>query len=310
MRNKQRRLVTEMLQDIYGQVDFLPTPLLTKLGPLLARAQQEMEKELRDWLATENGAARFTAQRLRIGLIRTRRAMERIKKSINPEIMRGLRIGSGTAGQLATRNIERELIKFGEIFGEMISPAQLDTAALIAKGDKLLVNKFAASTARYSESIRGEIASQLALSKIRNETVAEATLRLQKTIPQVFRHARSRAETIVRTELMNAYNYHHELGIKELRNHDPDIRMRWDAYRDRRTCLQCASLDGQVIDVSNSRAVYKSSWESSAGKSYKATHERPPAHPCCRCVAVAWRKDWDADITREPMREKTQRRAA
>lgn len=299
-----------MLQEVYEQIDFLPTSTLAKLGPLLAQAQREIEKELREWLMKEDGAARFTAQRLRVGLIRTRRAMERIKKQVDPALMNGLRIGSNTAGALATRNVERELIKFGEAFGETINPVSLDVAAALSRGERLLVSRHAASVQRYSKSIRDEISGQLSISKIRGETVAEATLRLQERIPLVFKHARSRAELIVRTELMHAYNVQHEFGIREMREHDPDIRMRWDAYRDRRTCDQCRSLDGTIIDVANRSAKFKSSWSSSSGKKYKATHDRPPAHPACRCVATAWKKGWDSDITRESERsEKTKRRA-
>jgi hypothetical protein len=307
---KQRRLAAELLQELYAQVDTLPKAALEALAPVLAQAQREIEKDLRAWLAREGGAERFTTQRLRRGLIQVRRTMERIKAGVHAPIVGGLRIGSNVAGQLATAHVAMELERFGAIFsGDAIAGAvAIDEAAVLAEGRKLLAHRFESSARRYSKAMRQKIASELAVSKLRGETMDEAAARLMARMPAVFNGLRWRADTLVRTELMHSYNVQHEAGVRQLRREDPEIRMRWDAYFDRRTCPICASLDGQIIDPEGSRR-YRAEWMTPTKdgprrhpttRQHKSTHERPPAHPRCRCVLTAWKAEWAEDITREP----------
>lgn len=298
MKSNHRQLVADMLGSLYEQVDHLPKPLLNALAPALAQAQREVEKDLRAWLAREDGAARFTTQRLRRALVQVRRTMERVKKIVDPTIMQGLRIGANAAGQLATAHVTFELERFGSLFGETAGVPALDQAAVLARGEKLLAHRFRSSTATYNREMRARIGAELAVSKLRGETVDEAGSRLSRALNSVFRGERYRADRLARTELMHAYNVQHAESCAQLREQDPGIRMRWDAYFDRRTCLQCASLDGQLLDPAKKGGAFASSWTSKSGKAFKGTHGVPPAHPNCRCVLVAWRADWDDDAFR------------
>lgn len=295
----QQRAVADLLGTLYEQVDHLPRASLEALAPALAQAQLEVEKDLRAWLAREDGAARFTTQRLRRALLQVRRTMERIRRDIDPALMKGLRIGANAAGQLATGHVMLEMERFGAMFRSPVTATvALDEAAVLARGKQLLVHRFKTSVATYSREMRARIGSELAVSKLRSETVDEMATRLSSALSNVFRGERWRAERLVRTEVMNAYNVQHREGVAQLRQHDDGIRMRWDAYFDRRTCLQCASLDGQLLDPATKGGRFESAWTTKSGAKLKGSHSVPPAHPNCRCVLVAWHATWNDDAFR------------
>lgn len=303
----QERAVAELLGTLYEQVDHLPRPMLEALTPALAQAQREVEKDLRAWLAREDGAARFTTQRLRRSLVQVRRTMERIRRDLDPALMKGLRIGANAAGKLATGHVTLEMERFGAIFRSPVASAiALDEAAVLARGKQLLVHRFKASTATYSREMRARIGAELAVSKVRGETIDEMTTRLSSVMSKVFRGERWRAERLARTETMHAYNVQHREGVLQLREHDDGIRMRWDAYFDRRTCLECLSLDGQIIDPAAKGAKFTSDWVAKSGKKMGRTAQVPPIHPNDRCVLVAWHRDWNDDAFRHdgPARER------
>lgn len=301
-------MVAELLQDLYGQVEHLPGPMIRALAPVLAQAQREVEKDLRAWLKREGGAGRFTTQRLRASLVQVRRTMERLRAGIEGKAFEGLRIGANAAGVLATGHVALEMERFGALFGETgWSAVQLDEAAILARGRALLVQRFRTSTRTYSREMRARIGAELAVSRLRNETVDEVAGRLHGAMESVFRGERWRAERLARTELQHAYNVQHELGVRELRAHDPEIRLRWDAYFDRRTCLQCASLDGKLIDPDGKGAKFRGEWTTKSGKTMRSTHDIPPAHPNCRCVPVAWHEDWKDDALREQDHDRVER---
>lgn len=303
----QERAVAELLGTLYEQVDHLPRPMLEALTPALAQAQREVEKDLRAWLAREDGAARFTTQRLRRSLVQVRRTMERIRRDLDPALMKGMRIGANAAGKLATGHVTLEMERFGMMFrSPVVAPIALDEAAILARGRQLLAHRFRSSVATYSKEMRARIGSELAVAKLRGETIDEMTTRLSSVLSKVFRGERWRAERLARTETMHAYNLQHREGLLQLREHDDGIRMRWDAYFDRRTCLECLSLDGQIIDPAAKGAKFTSAWVAKSGKKMGRTTRVPPIHPNDRCVLVAWHRDWDDDAFRHdgPARER------
>lgn len=80
------------------------------------------------------------------------------------------------------------------------------------------------------------------------------------------------AETIARTELISSLEAAREDAMREAQI---DMAM-WQATESDRTCEWCASRDGQV---------------------YKLSDIIIPAHPRCRCLTVAVRREWLSDGT-------------
>lgn len=285
-----------MMQSIVGQVVGLEAPVTKKVAPILAQAQAELEKELKVWLAKEDGDARFTTQKLRSALVQVRTALETIKET-HPALVEGLRIGSRTAGQLATNLTEEEILRFGHLFDGDLRMMDVDRGAVIAKGDRMVFSRFESSAKRYAGNVRKSVIQELAVGAMRGETMHELGRRLERNMPGVFSKASRSADRLARTETMNAFNTYHHESIKELVDEDDEIRMRWDATADVRKCYQCASLHGKVVKVDKE---FKTSWrnmraDGSLTKLRRSSSEHPPAHPNCRCVIVAWHKDWEMD---------------
>lgn len=280
------------MQSIVESFQGLGEEAARRVVPILVQAQAEIEKELRAWLATKDPQARFTVQRLREALVTIRRGLETIKRT-RPALLSGLRVGSRHAGQLATSMVEQELLRFSYLFEGELRIVDIDRAVAIARGDRMVFDRFARSAKRYSGDVRRRVIQELAVGAMRGETMFELSKRLERALPRVFDMAGRRAEMVARTETMNALNVYHNESIQLLAEDDPDIRMRWDATADWRRCSQCASLHGAVVEVDS---VFNAAWKSSAGKSMQSTHEHPPAHPNCRCVLVAWHQDWEMDV--------------
>lgn len=305
-----REIVESMLRGLVSHVEYLPGPTLRRLAPLLGQAQGELEKDLRSWLAGLDGSERFTTQRYRQLLLQIRRSLETIRR-ITPEMVEGLRIGSNTAGILATQHLEQEVIRMSSLFTGSINMVSLDTAAILADSENLLLHRIKRSAARYTGDIPKEISRELAVGRLRGETLDELARRLERNIPHIFSKARRKAALVARTETMHAYNAHHKAGLEELLEEDDGYRMMWDSTLDYRRCPQCASLDNAVIQIGDKR--FKAEWNSGrpkARRKHKTTHRHPPAHPNCRCILVPWHVDWKKLPPRKENPPAPQRRAA
>lgn len=272
----------------------LHTPALVRMLPVLRAAHHEIEGDLTDWLQRQDGAATFTAQRYRNALVQVRHAWGTIRR-VAPATEAGLWEAAGVAADRSTANLVRELEQFGKIFSGTVQPVSLDVAAIIASGESLLIDRFASSAARYAGSIRDNVIRELAISRVRTESIFELTNRLQKRLPEMFQANRRSAERLARTETINAYSTFHLEGIKEAHADDSEILARWDASFDWRRCPACASLDGQVRNVAKGER-FHAEWTTISKKGKARRHsldaKQPPLHPCCRCCLTPWREDW------------------
>jgi SPP1 gp7 family putative phage head morphogenesis protein len=95
----------------------------------------------------------------------------------------------------------------------------------------------------------------------------------------IFRGARAKAERVVRTEVLNAYNTYSVDLIREVAKEDDRILKRWDAMFDGRLCGDCRSMHGIAIPVAEKFP-------------FPSGESAPPLHPHCRCTTVIWRSDW------------------
>ena len=289
----RRRQVQAVLQEIVRGIDHLPRPVLHKIMPVLGQAQRELDDALTSWLRRQGGAERFTAQRYRNALRAVHEARSTIHR-LQGTTEDALWLGATRAGQLATEHLETELIKFGHIFEGTIQPIAFDQAGVIAAGDRLLFKRFASSAARYAGDVEGDVIRELAVSRIRSETIFEATNRLERRLPEVFHGQRSAAARLAHTETMNAYAAFNQEGLRAINDDDPEMLARWDATFDSRRCPMCAALDGQVRNVAKGEQ-FEAAWTTATKKGLRhhSWHgDRPPGHPWCRCVLTPWRRDW------------------
>lgn len=295
-----KRSVRRLLEGIAADVAALPAPVVRELLPVLVQAQRETEQALQRWLARGPEAAeRFTAHHYRQVLIQLRTARVGAQAvvlnkpawviRIRDALRDALRKSTQRSGALATQHLISEVATFDQIFRSSLAPIPIEQAAIIAKGDKMLIPRFQRSAQRYSGAIWDDMRRQLAISLARNESVERMLARLARLggprTPDapagLFRRYRHWGERVVRTEAINAYNVQHMVGINEANALDPEIKKRWDATLDSRLCVICQSLHGEIVEV---------------GEMFPGGFDKPPAHPNCRCAVVAWHESWGEDI--------------
>ena len=291
---ERREQAQAILDMVTRSVVGLDAPARAKIIPALRQAEAEVRRDLRAWLSSQRPDDAFTAQRYKNALGAIRTALRAVE-AMEPVVKDGLRASARKAAHLAVENVERELDKLGAVFEPGVIPAAIDQAVVLARGDRVVFKRHAASAKRYAGAVGDDVVRELAVSRARGETIREATDRLMKRIPHVFEGARSRAMTLARTETMAAYAEYHQDGIREAAKIDPEVVQRWDASLDGRTCAECYAFHDQVVAPEGEQFSAKWTETRSGGKraARRASVDSPPAHPNCRCVTVAWKVGWD-----------------
>lgn len=298
--------VADTLRQVAQDVAALPGPTIGALLPLLGEAEKELSADLAAWLAkAPKGDERYTAQAHRNALLTIRGSLEEIR-ALHPQIYGALVQGGQLAASYSTKHVAEELARWGDKFGHSIRPGPLSEAAVLAAGNKTLLNRYRTSAARYALGMEQDIRNQLAIGLVRGETIDQLTNRLvrlggpkgqvalrgilgqpgavaEEISEGLFKRYRHWAERLARTEVINAYNEHTMALLDEVAAKDPGIRYRWDASLDSRICQICQRLDALLAEPGTSFAGYP----------------RPPAHPNCRCTVVAWHKAWTEQSYRE-----------
>lgn len=289
---RRSQAVQSVLAEILQTVEGLERPAMVRIMPILMQAHNELEGDLLKWLGRQDGNATFTAQRYRNALVQVRRAVTTLRK-MQPVVLRGLKDAARTAGAISVANVEREWMMFSRIFEGSVQPIALDASLAINDANQTLIPRFKSSAARYTAEVRESITRELAVSRVRGETIHEASERLTRRIPLLRQSARHWADRLARTETMNAYATYHMNGIAQLAKGDSEVMARWDATLDRRACPQCGSLDGKIIAVGGK---WEASWSvtlaSGELRHFSSVHKQPPAHPNCRCVPTPWKLAW------------------
>lgn len=300
-----REQVRGVMRQVAVEIDKLDVDSLRALVPVLAEAEKEVAAKLADFLSKHAGDERFTAQQQRRALVSIRSAIDEIKKldAVAASMLGTMR---SAAAAMAAKHVERELAAFGALFEHSIRPVSIDVAAVFARGEAMLVRRFAESRARYQigSRIAEDIERQLALGTVQGESFEQLTRRLIKlggprgavnvggsVVEQIneglFARHEHFAERLVRTESIEAYNQFADESIREASFEDPTVCRRWDDSGDIRECPLCRELRGCVVGVD---------------QNFPGGIDHPPAHPNCRCAVIAWSSRWkEAGDVRFPL---------
>ncbi len=299
-RRARRATINGVLQTVNEEMAALDGPVLGSILPVLWEAERELSRDLATILERAGGEEMFTAQQYRNALVQIRGSLKGFEE-MRPALESILGKGGDRAGKLATAHIERELNTFSLAFDGTISPIALDTAALLARGEKLLFKRYQTSAKRYTRMIRKDIQKQLAIGKVRGENFSQLAKRLvrlgggpkglvatqgiagrpgalvESIAEGLFQRHTYFAERLARTEMVNAYNVQADLALEKAHSIDDRIMSRWDASYSR-ACPICGGLDSVAVGV---------------GEAFPGGYFRPPdPHPNCRCALIAWRSDW------------------
>lgn len=298
-----RRDVERMAHTIAADVAALENATINALLPSLLEARDQLRRDLTQWLSRVDGAERFTAQQFRRALVALEAAIETIGH-MRADLQTQIAAAATAGATLAADHIREELVRFSSHFGETLRPTQISTAGIIAKTQHEIIPRIRTSSARYVQVVREDIRRQFAMGLASGESFEQLTNRLRRLggprglvalrgvagepgaqvemiTEGLFNRYRHWAERVVRTEVMNAYNVEHAAGL-ELINNDREedeapFVQRWDSSPDKRRCPRCRELDGRTAPI---------------GGKFRGGVERPPLHPNCRCVVVAWHPSW------------------
>ncbi len=292
--------VRALVRESVAAVDALAPSALHALIPALRTARDELRRDLSAWLATVDGADRFGAYQKQQVLRAMEAALDRVSE-LEPAMAGALKKARHLTGPLAVTNLDHEIQRLGALFGGGI-PAmpQISTAAVIAKGDKLLWRQHATSAKRYAGAIGDDIRQMFAVGVAKGETFEQLVTRLRRIrnpgartkeidsgadasdiADSLIGRYRWWGERLVRTEMMHAYNVQHDEAVEQANDQRPEgdeeYLRRWDAAADVRVCPLCRALDGRVTTIKGT---------------FPGGISSPPRHPCCRCVVLAWMRRW------------------
>jgi hypothetical protein len=197
-----RAAVQRVLDQTVRSMEGIETPVLRAFMPVLHAAQREVEQELRLWLHSHHGTDTWTAQRYRNALGVINKAIRKGGGDLGDKMEGALKTSAKKLGPMSHANVLREWNAFSHIFEGSVQPLPIDEAIVITRGNKLLWPEFESSAEKYAGSIGEKAKLQLAISRAKGETIHEATNRLQKFLPGVFRNERSDAERLVLTECL------------------------------------------------------------------------------------------------------------
>lgn len=240
----QERVLGEMLGSVAADLEALPRAVLAEMRPYLQRAERELQQELLAWMA-EGGEERFTAQQLRAALVRTRHALGTVDRS-GRVLETGLQVVGAAAMELATETLEKQAAVLSSVFRGSLQPSTLDTAAIYARKRGPLFTRYARSAGRYAGRVSQQLRGELMIARIRGLSMHATAARLAQRLPALWRGAFYKAERIARTETANSYNVVHREALRDWAKREPGVLMRWDSTTDRRRCLECRRMDGEI----------------------------------------------------------------
>jgi SPP1 gp7 family putative phage head morphogenesis protein len=300
--------VDDLMYMLNREVANLSVNSIESIAGLLKEAEQELTQKLAAYLAKHPGDTRFTAHQMQGVLIQIRGAMNMISKLAGP-MAAALQAQSGLAFDLAQKHLKYEIEKLSSHFTGAVRPIPISQAEALLDVNRVLYPRHVSSSIRYAGEVGDHVRRQLALGVLQGETLDQMTKRIsalggrlvkdlsivspgakaQAMVTGLFIRPKSSAERLVRTEVVHSYNAAIEGQIHELNQVDPGYHLKWDAAVDRRTCEICAKLHNLVVPD---------------GKPFPGGMRHPPAHPNCRCAAVAWRKEWKEASFKERLTDK------
>jgi hypothetical protein len=281
-------------------------PQLRKLLPVLKQAEREMTVELGKWLHKQSPDDRYDKHRHRALLAQLKGSIATIEKKIAPAWYSDMDVEGEHVRTIAMNRLGAMVDAGAREFEGAIRPLRIDVASVMSSERQTMLAQMRRKGSAYSKDMVSDLNGRLSLGVIRGETIDQLTSRLLQSTglirafkargdnavaegasAKLFGKYRWWAESIARTELVNAYSVVQARSIREADKDDPGWLKKWDAAADRRVCRWCRLLDNETVSSDQSFRV--------VGRFGARPH--PPLHTCCRCALVPWRAEWSAETS-------------
>lgn len=163
---------------------------------MLAR-MKEIRQELRDrldYLPEE----RFTAQFVRGTLMQVEGALESLKSSLAGE----MRASADVVATTGVQHLITEIRRFERKFRGAVTPININAALVANDTSNFLFNRYKASSDRYAEDLKGQMAHELTNAVIEQKTTGQVVHRLSRH----WHGEEWKLRRLARTELHHVYN--------------------------------------------------------------------------------------------------------
>ncbi len=203
-------------------------------------------------------------------------AIDDFAKKLRAGLDRGLLSGA----KIAVSHASDEIKVLQKGIGAKYVPLNIRASVVISRAEKLLLSQYESSVGRYSEHLRGRIGQILSQAALKNSTLDQVTKQLAGQRGLISAES-YQVERIARTEYLRAYNIGRNQSTREAKRVLPDLKRRWDATLDSRTCDICGAADGQIAELDKPFKVH--------GVDLMTPQD---SHPNCRCAETPYREAW------------------
>ena len=195
---RQRKIIEQTLKHAVAAVSVIPDEGIAAILPYLESAKRELEKELKVWMMRQTGASTYTAHSLRSVLHQIEGALTEIRR-LHPAMEGVLTDAAAKASIAAMDAMEGQLAILDEVFSGASIPLSIDRAAVLARGEALVLKRFPPSARRYAGVVEKQVRSRLAIGVIKQESIHTTTEGILADLPHVFPGTRYAAERRIRT---------------------------------------------------------------------------------------------------------------
>jgi hypothetical protein len=272
--------VTDTVQSTIERVDSLNAKEQRKVLKLFKKVRQDLQDRL---LTIPEGT--FTEQQLNNTLVQVNAAIS----AINRDLKTGMVDSSAILAEQGISDMVKEVQKFSKKFEGSIIPLNFDAILRTTNADNFLVNKYQASIDAYTEALRSQITSNIAVSMISGDTTQRTVSKLVSDVGRFFVGEEWKLERIARTELHGVYNFSKQQGMTNVKNSViPDLKKALFHPMDGRTgqdSIELAKIN-PVVDIDEP---FRFTWK---GKT--RVFQFPPDRPNDRSIMVPYREKWNS----------------
>jgi SPP1 gp7 family putative phage head morphogenesis protein len=266
--------------------------------PVLYKIREESAKALHKLLKESGETDTYSMVKHKSMLYQLNNAISLAEKELPLATKRELKSESKRVGKISLSKLQ-DMVEAGEKrFRGIVTDLRLPMAKILLSAEQSVAHRHATSAERYSGAVGARIRRDLAIGAVRGESITQTAKRLlrgdylatkgnptkmaDKIAEKQFFRNLSDAERLVQTEQNNVHNVTQKEALEEANGDDPGWMKRWDATIDRRTCDECAWVDGDIVPVH---------------MPFKNGYMYPPIHPRDRCGITPWRQEWPRNFS-------------